>query len=86
MDAKLAARHAAASSSDDDEYTGSSGRGAEDVDHISTPMGKRKRKMCEGCGLNVIFYGLASVEGKVRWCAGCGAAEGAAPRSATFAL
>ena len=34
-----------------------------------------KRKMCEGCGLNVPYYGLAS-EGKARWCAGCGAAKG----------
>jgi len=32
--------------------------------------------MCEGCGLKVPTYGLAS-EGKARWCAGCGAAEGA---------
>ena len=32
--------------------------------------------MCEGCGLKQPSYGLAS-EGKKRWCAGCGAAEGA---------
>jgi hypothetical protein len=32
--------------------------------------------MCEGCGLKQPVYGLAS-EGKARWCAGCGAAEGA---------
>jgi hypothetical protein len=32
--------------------------------------------MCEGCGLKHSNYGLAS-EGKLRWCAGCGAAEGA---------
>ena len=36
----------------------------------------QKRHMCEGCGLKQPMYGLAS-EGKVRWCAGCGAAEGA---------
>jgi hypothetical protein len=35
-----------------------------------------KRKMCEGCGLKGASTGLAS-EGKKRWCAGCGAAEGA---------
>ena len=39
-------------------------------------MGKRKREMCEGCGLKQPNYGLAS-EGKKRWCAGCGAVEGA---------
>ena len=32
--------------------------------------------MCEGCCLKVPKYGLAS-EGKARWCAGCGKAEGA---------
>jgi hypothetical protein len=32
--------------------------------------------MCEGCGLKLPNYGLAS-EGKMRWCAGCGKAEGA---------
>jgi hypothetical protein len=32
--------------------------------------------MCEECGLKQPGYGLAS-EGKARWCAGCGAAEGA---------
>jgi hypothetical protein len=32
--------------------------------------------MCEGCGLKRPEYGLAS-EGKARWCAGCGAVEGA---------
>ena len=31
---------------------------------------------CEGCGLKQPSYGLAS-EGKARWCAGCGKAEGA---------
>jgi hypothetical protein len=36
------------------------------------------RKMCEGCGLKQPGYGLAS-EGKKRWCAGCGAVEGAVP-------
>jgi hypothetical protein len=30
----------------------------------------------EGCGLERLNYGLAS-EGKTRWCAGCGGAEGA---------
>ena len=39
-------------------------------------MGKRKQKMCEGCGLKGPGHGLAS-EGKKRWCAGCGPAEGA---------
>jgi hypothetical protein len=34
------------------------------------------KKMCEGCGLKQPGYGLAS-EGKKRWCAGCGKAEGA---------
>jgi hypothetical protein len=33
-------------------------------------------KMCEGCGVKQMTCGLAS-EGKMRWCAGCGPAEGA---------
>jgi hypothetical protein len=37
---------------------------------------RKTTKMCEGCGLKRPEYGLAS-EGKKRWCAGCGAAEGA---------
>ena len=36
----------------------------------------RKHKKCEGYGLKEPKYGLAS-EGKSRWCAGCGRAEGA---------
>ena len=39
-------------------------------------MTLQKQKMCEGCGLKQPSYGLAS-EGKVRWCLGCGVAEGA---------
>jgi hypothetical protein len=37
---------------------------------------ERQKKMCEGCGLKAPGYGLAS-EGNRRWCAGCGAVEGA---------
>jgi hypothetical protein len=33
--------------------------------------------MCEGCGLKRPSYGLAA-QGKARWCAGWGKAEGAA--------
>jgi hypothetical protein len=39
---------------------------------------EKAKKMCEGCGLKHPIYGLAS-EGKKRWCASCGAAEGAVP-------
>jgi hypothetical protein len=35
-----------------------------------------REQMCEGCGLERKHYGLVS-EGKKRWCAGCGKAEGA---------
>ena len=33
-------------------------------------MSLQKQKMCEGCGLPVPHFGLAS-EGKRRWCSGC---------------
>ena len=33
-------------------------------------MSLQKQKMCEGCGLTVPHFGLAS-EGKWRWCSGC---------------
>ena len=44
-------------------------------------MCQHQTKMCEGTGLTgpcklVALYGLA-LEGKKRWCAGCGEAEGA---------
>ena len=38
-------------------------------------MSLRQQKMCEGCGLKRPHYGLPA-ERRVRWCAGCAAAEG----------
>jgi hypothetical protein len=45
---------------------------------FTPPMGKLKRKMCEGCGLKQANYGLAS-EAKRRWCAGCMKTKEAVP-------
>ena len=38
-------------------------------------MSLRQQKMCEGCGLKRPHYGLPA-ERRVRWGAGCAAAEG----------
>ena len=35
----------------------------------------QQREMCERCGLKIPSFGLAS-DGKRRWCASCGVAEG----------